>query len=189
LALQGLEIRSVLRPGNLALSIHEGVAGTVVRCFGHVVLERVSGDASLRAAVRLLSQQAPPSAGQALYGPEKGVEFVRRVGSLARRVGCTQRHLRNQARQAGVSLHGLVRWSVLLHGLGLFQPMLMPWTTVAVRLGFSDSSALATHFWRTAGECPRRLARLPWRVVLERALNDVTNRGRKGEGVGGAESP
>ncbi len=59
----------------------------------------------------------------------------------------------------------------------------------AVRLGFSDSSALAAQFWRTAGECPMRLARRPWRVLLERALNDVTNRGRKGEEEEGAESP
>jgi AraC-like DNA-binding protein len=189
MALEGLEIRSALRPGNLALSIHEGVAGTVVRWFSHVVLERVSGDASLRAAVRLLSHQAPPSAGQALHRPEKGVEFVRRVDGLARRVGCTDRHLRKQARQTGLSLKGLVRWSVLLHGLALFQPSLMPWATVAVRLGFSDSSALATQFWRTAGECPTRLARQRWRLVLERALGGVTHRGRKGEGVGGAGPP
>jgi AraC-like DNA-binding protein len=165
------------------------VAETVVRWFSHVVLKRVSGDASLRAAVRLLSQQAPPSAGQALHRPAKEVGFVRRVDGLARRVGCTDRHLRKQARQRGLSLKGLVRWSVLLHGLALFQPSLMPWATVAVRLGFSDSSALATQFRRTAGECPMRLARRPWRVLLERALNDVTNRGRKGEEEEGAESP
>jgi AraC-like DNA-binding protein len=189
LALQGLEIRSALRPGELAFDIHEGVARTVVRCFGQAVLKRVSGDASLRAAVRLLSQQAPPSAGQALHRPEKDVEFVRRVGGLARRVGCTDRHLREQARQRGLSLKGLVRWSVLLHGLALFQPTLMPWTTIAFRLGFSDSSALAAQFWRTAGEPPTSLARRPWRVLLERALNDVTNRGRKGEEEEGMESP
>ncbi len=189
MALEGLEIRPVLRLEDLALSIHEGVAGTVVRCFGHVVLERVSGDASLKAAVRLLAQQTPPSAGQALHGPKKEVEFVRRVGGLARRVGCTGRHLRTHSRQAGLSLKGLVRWSVLLHGLGLFQPMLMPWTTIAVRLGFSDNSALATQFRRTAGECPMRLARRPWRLVLARALNDVTNCGRKGEEEGRTESP
>jgi AraC-like DNA-binding protein len=189
LALQGLEIRSALRPGNLALSIHEGVAGTVVRWFSHVVLKRVSGDASLRAAVRLLGQQVPPSAAQALHRPAKEVGFVRRVDSLARRVGCTDRHLRKQAWQTGLSLKTLVRWSVLLHGLALFQPTLMPWTTVAFRLGFSDSSALAAQFWRTAGESPTRLARRPWRVLLERALNDVTNRGRKGEEEEGAESP
>jgi AraC-like DNA-binding protein len=189
LALQGLEVRSALRPEDLALSIHEGVAGTVVRCFGHVVLERVSGDASLRAAVRLVAQQTPSSAGQALPGPAKEVGFVRRVDGLARRVGCTDRHLRKQARQTGLSLNGLVRWSVLLHGLALFQPTLMSWTTIAVRLGFSDNSALATQFRRTAGECPMRLARRPWRLVLARALNDVTNRGRKGEEGEGPESP
>lgn len=186
---EGLEIRPTLRPGKLALSIHEGVAGTVVRCFGDVVLEKVSGRTILMAAVRLLARQVPLSAGQALHGPEREVEFVRRAGSLARRVGCTDRHLRDQARQAGLSLKGLVRWSVLLHGLGLFQPMLMPWTTVAVRLGFSDSSALATQFSRTAGECPTRLARLPWRVVLAWALGGVRNCRRKGEEDGGAEYP
>lgn len=184
-----LEIRAALRPGELAFDIHEGVARTVVRCFGQAVLERSPGDGILRAAVRLLSQQAPPSAGQALHRTEKEVGFVRRVDGLARRLGCTDRHLRKQARQTGLSLKGLVRWSVLLHGLALFQPTLMPWTTIAFRLGFSDSSALAAQFWRTAGEPPTRLARRPWRVLLERALNDVTNRGRKGEEEEGAESP
>lgn len=180
-----LEIRAALRPGELAFDIHEGVARTVVRCFGQAVLERSPGDGILRAAVRLLSQQAPPSAAQARRGPESGVEFERTVSGLARKIGCTERHLRNQAEQAGVSLKGLVRWSAVLHGLGLFQPSLMPWTTVAVRLGFSDSSALATQFRRTAGECPMRLAKRPWRLVLTRALSDVTNHGRKGEGGGG----
>lgn len=179
--LKGLEIRPTLCPKNLALSIHEGVAETVVRCFGHVVMERVPGGTILMAAVRLLAFQTPRQAGQTLHGPKEEVDFVRRVSSLARRVGCSERHLRNQARQAGLSLKGLVRWLVLLHGLGLYQPILMPWGTVAVRLGFSDSSALATQFGRTADESPTRLARLPWRVVLTRGLGGVRSCGRKGE--------
>lgn len=179
--LNGLDIRPTLCPENLALSIHEGVARTVVRCFGHAVMERVPDGTILMAAIRRLAFQAPAQAGQTQQGPGAEFEFVRRVGTLARRVGCSERHLRNQARQAGLSLKGLVNWLVLLHGLGLYQPALMPWGTVAVRLGFTNSSALATQYGRTADDSPTRLARLPWRVVLTRALSGVRGCGKKGE--------
>jgi AraC-like DNA-binding protein len=173
---QGLSVRRVLRREHLALSIHEGVARTILEGFCQGVVETFNPPDILRSAVRFLCHQDPPWSYQGLLGePECGKPaFVRFVKALAPRMGCSESHLRRQARAVGISLASLVDWTTLLQGVSLHQERLMPWTRIALRMGFSDHSAMSDHFKRTSGSCPRELSREPWRILMVQALQGVT---------------
>jgi len=173
---QGLAVRRVLRRENLALSIHEGVARTILEGFRQGVVETFNPPDILRSAVRFLCHQDPPWSYQGLLGePECGKPgFVRFVKALAPEMGCSESHLRRQARAVGIALGSLVDWTVLLQGVSLHQERLMPWTRIALRMGFSDHSAMSDQLKRTSGSCPRELGREPWRILMVQALQGVT---------------
>jgi len=172
---QGLSVRKVLRRENLALSIHEGVGRTVLEGFCQGVVETFNPPGTLRSAVRFLCHQDPPWSYQGLGEPECGKPgFVRFVKALAPRMGRSESHLRRQARAVGISLASLVDWTTLLQGVSLHQERLMPWTRIALRMGFSDHSAMSDQFKRTSGSSPRELGRKPWRILMVQALQGVT---------------
>jgi hypothetical protein len=118
-ARQELSVRRVLRREELALSIHEGVARTILEGFRQGVVDTFNPPGILRSAVRFLCHQAPPWSYQGLLGePECGKPgFVRFVKALAPEMGCSESHLRRQARAVGISLASLVDWTTLLQGV------------------------------------------------------------------------
>ena len=178
---QGLSVRRVLRREDLALSIHEDVARTVLEGFCQGVVETFNPSGILRSAVRFLCHQAPPWAYQGPSEPECGNPgFVRFVKDLAPGLACTARHLRRESGRAGIALGSLVDWTVLLHGMSWYDRHLMNWTRIARHLGFETSSALSAKLKRTAGRSPRELLGDRWCALLARAV-EGTSRG--GEGV------
>jgi len=187
-ARQGLSVRRVLRRENLALSIHEGVARTILEGFCQGVVETFNPSGILRSAVRFLCHQAPPWSCQGLLGePECGKPgFMRLVTDLAPGVGCTTRHLRRESERAGIALGSLVDWTVLLHGMSWYDRHLMNWTRIAIHMGFETTSALIDQFKRTAGRSPRELLREPWCRLFAWALDGVSKR-EKWDGRGTAK--
>ena len=181
-ARQGLSVRRVLRTEELALSIHEGVARTILEGFCQGVVETFNPPGILRSAVRFLCHQATPWTNQGLLGePECGKPgFVRFVQDLAPGVGSTARHLRKESEQAGIALGSLVDWTLLLHGMSWYDRHLMSWTRIAIHMGFETTSALSAKLKRTARKSSRELLREPWRELLARAVEGMR---RGGEGV------
>jgi hypothetical protein len=171
---QGLSVRRVLRREDLALSIHEGVARTVLEGFCQGVVETFNPSGILRSAIRFLCHQAPPWTYEGLGEPECGNPgFVRFVKDLAPGVGSTARHLRRESERAGIALGSLVDWTVLLHGMSWYDRHLMNWTRIARHLGFETSSALSAKLKRTAAGSSRELLKEPWRELLARAVEGM----------------
>jgi AraC-like DNA-binding protein len=187
-ARQGLSVRRVLRREEVALSIHEGVARTILEGFCQGVVETFNPPGILRSAVRFLCHQAPLSSYQGLLGePECGKPgFVRLVKDLAPEVGSTARHLRRDSERAGIALGSLVDWTVLLHGMSWYDRHFMNWTRIAIHMGFETTSALIDQFKRTAGRSPRELLREPWCRLFAWALDGVSKR-EKWDGRGTAK--
>jgi len=179
-ARQGLSVRRVLRSEELALSIHEGVARTVLESFCQGVVETFNPPGTLRSAIRFLCHQAPPWTYQGLLGePDCGnTGFVRFAQDLAPLVGSSARHLRKESEEAGIALGSLVDWTTLVHGMSWYHPHLMNWTRIAIHLGLETTSALSKLFLRAGGRTPRELVREPWRMLLARALEGVRKRER-----------
>ena len=178
-ARQVLSLRRVLRRENLALSIHEGVARTILEGFCSEVVETFNPPGTLRSAVRFLCHQATPWCYQDPSAPECGKPgFVRFVKDLAPRVGCTARHLRRESEAAGIALGSLVDWTVLLQGMSWYDRHLMNWTRIAIHMGFETTSALSAKLKRTAGRSSRELLREPWRALLARAVEGMRRGGR-----------
>jgi len=177
----GIHLRFSLRLEDPARSVREAVGRSLLHTFERHLREISAappdrgGSHLLDLAVSLLLAQKVPRMEEVDTAAESGTPVIfREVEDLASRLGCCVGHLGVEARQRGLRLGKLVRWTAVLLALSVLEEEGRRWTRVALRLGFGSQSGLTHLVKRTTGEPPKGLAREPWRVLLARALSAVT---------------
>lgn len=131
---------------------------------------RVRDEPMTRRALGKLAAVPLLSLPDAVEAADHGEQVMpRTVGALADKLGVGPRYLQREASRAGIHLGTTVRWFVLVHALGASGHDADSWNLVALRLGFSDHSALAHRCERVAAATLSELAGRPWRETLASA--------------------
>jgi len=176
-----LNLQASLSRHDPARSVREVIRRSVLNSFEQLLCEALLAPQEvppvLRRGIAVLLRQRPPPLLEAIEGLERGREgFLRNVGAVAERVGCSDGYLRAATRACGLRLGVLVRWITVLHALTLFEPGRRLWIHVANQLGFGSPSAFTQFVARTTGESPTGLAKHPWGFLFARAVGAADRR-------------
>jgi AraC-like DNA-binding protein len=116
---------------------------------------------------------------RAAHGQKVG---LRSVTELALVLGCSQTYLFREASKSGISLGRCMRWITLIRALSLRERGL-PWSEVALGLGFSSTAGLSNFVCRLTGlslTASERTKRSEW---VHRLLEELHGDPRPGVDV------
>jgi AraC-like DNA-binding protein len=129
----------------------ESLAGIILRLF----LSRASVPPVVAGALKRVIVQPLPSPEDAVEALSRGEPgFLRTVKHLSQRLGCRPSYLSRKLGKEGFQISDFLRWNTFLRGIALRQTRSLPWSQIAVMLGFPSPAAWTNFTQRLVGIPP-----------------------------------